>query len=417
LKTTSTIPWERLPRPDRANVGMWAIGLGHALTHAYTAALYLLLPFIARDFGLSYSQIGFALSVRQFMSTIVNLPTGIIVDTVGRRNVFLALALLGTAVPYIVISATSTYWVLVACMGLMGVASFLWHPAAITSISEMYPSKRGYGLAMHELGANVGDTLMPLLTGALLGYLTWRQVISVTVAGGVLAGLLVLRTVAHVRRQIDAVPRPATSGGYLAGLRILARNTNLMILALVSGIRSFTQHGLQSFLPLFLVNDLQVPAVLVGIYLAVVQVSGMIATPISGTLSDRIGPKRVATAGMLTTTVALIAFAALDLGSAFVGALALIGFFTYSMRPAIFRWAIGVVPREYEGTTVGTLFTVQAMFSTLMPLIGGIIADRAGLIAVFYVMGLALIVANLTMLTVPDLRRPVPAQAQGAAKG
>jgi MFS family permease len=190
-----------------------------------------------------------------------------------------------------------------------------------------------------------------------------------------------------------------------------------MILALVSGIRSFTQHGLQSFLPLFLVNDLQVPAVLVGIYLAVVQVSGMIATPISGTLSDRIGPKRVATAGMLTTTVALIAFAALDLGSAFVGALALIGFFTYSMRPAIFRWAIGVVPREYEGTTVGTLFTVQAMFSTLMPLIGGIIADRAGLIAVFYVMGLALIVANLTMLTVPDLRRPVPAQAQGAAKG
>jgi len=413
LKTISAIAWERLPRPDRANVGMWAIGLGHALTHAYTAALYLLLPFIARDLGLSYSQIGFALSVRQFMSTVVNLPAGIIVDTVGRRNIFLALALLGTALPYVVISATSTYWVLVVCMGLMGVASFLWHPAAITSISEMYPSKRGYGLAMHELGANLGDTLMPLLTGALLGYLTWRQVISVTVACGILAGLLVLRTVAHVRRQIDAVPRPATSGGYLAGLRILARNTNLMILALVSGIRSFTQHGLQSFLPLFLVNDMEVPAVLVGFYLAVVQVSGMVATPISGTLSDRIGPKRVATAGMFTTTIALIAFAALDLGSAFVGALALIGFFTYSMRPAIFRWAIGVVPREYEGTTVGTLFTVQAMFSTLMPLIGGIIADRVGLIAVFYMMGFALVVANLTMLTVPDLRQPVAMQEVG----
>lgn len=406
LKTFTAIPWERIPRPDRANAGMWAIGLGHALTHAYTAALYLLLPFIAREFGLSYSQIGFALSVRQLMSTVVNLPAGIIVDTVGRRNVFLALALLGTAVPYIVISAASTYWVLVVCMGLMGVASFLWHPAAITSISEMYPSKRGYGLAMHELGANLGDTLMPLLTGALLGFLTWRQVISVTVAVGVIAGLLVLRTVSHVRRQIAAVPRSATPGGYLAGLRMLVRNTNLMILALVSGIRSFTQHGLQSFLPLFLVNDMRVPAVLVGVYLAVVQVSGMVATPISGTLSDRIGPKRVATAGMLTTTVVLIAFAALNLGAAFVGALALVGFFTYSMRPAIFRWAIGVVPQELEGTTVGTLFTVQALFSTLMPLIGGIIADRAGLIAVFYVMAAALVIANLTMLAVPDLRRP-----------
>lgn len=402
-----------LPRPDPANAGMWAIGLGHALTHAYTAALYLLLPFLARDLSLNYSQIGFALSVRQFMSTLVNLPAGIIVDTVGRRNLFLALALLGTALPYIVISATSSYWILVVCLGLMGVASFLWHPAAITSISEMYPSKRGYGLAMHELGANLGDTLMPLLTGALLGFLTWRQVISVTVAVGVLAGLIVLRIVSNVRRHIAAAPKTAIPGGYLAGLRMLARNSNLMILALVSGIRSFTQHGLMSFLPLFLVNDMRIPAVLVGVYLAVVQVSGMIATPISGTLSDRIGPKRVATAGMLTTTVALIMFAALNLGAAFVGALALVGFFTYSMRPAIFRWAIGVVPRELEGTTVGTLFTVQALFSTLMPLIGGIVADRAGLIAVFYIMALALVVANLTMLAVPDLRRPAATQVQG----
>jgi len=112
---------------------------------------------------------------------------------------------------------------------------------------------------------------------------------------------------------------------------------------------------------------------------------------------------------MLTTSLAVAAFAAFDLGSAFVAALALVGFFVYSMRPAIFRWAIGVVPRQYEGTTVGTLFTTQALFSTLMPLIGGVIADRIGLIAVFYLIAASLIVGNFAMLAVPDLRRPAPA--------
>ncbi len=409
MKASVSLPWARMPRPDRTNAGMWAIGVGHATTHSYTAALYLLLPFIARDLGLTYSQIGLMLAVRQFMSTVVNLPAGIIVDTLGHRTAFMAFALLGMAVPYVIIGATSAFWLMVLCSALMGLASFLWHPAAITSISEMYPDRRGYGLAVHELGANLGDTVTPLMTGVLLGYLSWRQVIPVTAAGGILVGAIALQAVMRARRTVEAAAATRPRGGYLAGLRTLVRNANLMILALVSGIRSFTQQGLQSFLPLYLVNDLKVPAVLVGFYLSVVQVSGMIATPISGTLSDRIGPKRVATAGMFSTSMAVAVFAAFHLGAAFVAALALVGFFTYSMRPAIFRWAIGVVPRQYEGTTVGALFTTQALFSTMMPLLGGLIADRAGLIAVFYLIAAALIVGNLTMLAVPDLRRPAAA--------
>lgn len=170
--------------------------------------------------------------------------------------------------------------------------------------------------------------------------------ITLNVAIGLLFGILVLRVIAHARlRAPQAATRTPSPGGYLSGLRALMGNTHLMILAVVSGIRSFTQQELQTFLPLYLVHELKHPAV-VGAYLSVVQLSGMVATPIAGSLSDRIGPKRVAAVGMLTTSLALAGFAAIDLGSAFVGALALVGFFAYSMRPALFRWAIGVAPRQ-----------------------------------------------------------------------
>src|SRR5438034_10782606 len=106
---------------------MWAIGAGHAVTHAYTAALYLLLPFIAKDLGLTYSQIGFLLAVRQFMSTVVNLPAGIIVDTFGRNNMFMGISLLGMAVPNLAFRAASAFLDLALCIATLVHDSFLCH--------------------------------------------------------------------------------------------------------------------------------------------------------------------------------------------------------------------------------------------------------------------------------------------------
>ena len=399
--------WRFVPKPDRANAGMWAIAAGHAMTHAYSAAFYLLLPFLARDLGLTYSQVGLIISMRQLVSTAVNLPAGVIVDTLGRRGLLMGLSLAWAAVPYLVVGLTSSYTVILVAVSLVGIGGFLWHPAAITAISEMYPTRRGYGLALHELGANLGEALTPLAAGLLLVALNWRSVLLLIVALGLLLTLSVVGMMyrRHGWRVAPSVRSPSVRD-YAKGLGVLVRNARLLVLTLVSGVRAMTQLGLSTFLPLYLSNELHVPAPLLGLYLAVVQASGMIATPIAGTLSDRLGPKRVATAGMLTTSVVVFGFAALHLGAAFVAGLALLGFFVYSMRPAIFRWAIGMVPRQYEGAAVGLLFTSQALLPAAMPIIGGFLADRYGLLSVFYMIAGTVLVANLALLFVPDVRRP-----------
>lgn len=406
--------WRFVPRPDRSNAGMWAIAAGHAMTHAYSAAFYLLLPFVARDLGLTYSQVGLIISVRQLVSTAVNLPAGIIVDTLGRRGLLMSVSLAWAAVPYLVVGLTSSYTVILMAVGVVGIGAFLWHPAAITALSEMYPTRRGYGVALHELGANLGDTLTPLAAGLMLAALNWRSVLLVVVSAGLLLTLVLIRLMnrTHAAHTAPPLHAPAVKE-YAKGLGVLVRNGGLLVLTLVSGVRSMTQLGLSTFLPLYLSNELHVPAPLLGLYLAVVQASGMIATPISGTLSDRFGPKRVATTGMLTTSVVVFGFAALNLGAAFVVGLALLGFFVYSMRPAIFRWAIGMVPREYEGTAVGLLFTSQALLPTAMPVVGGFLGDRYGLLSIFYVIAGTVLVANLALLFVPDVRRPAGASTAG----
>jgi MFS family permease len=318
----------------------------------------------------------------------------------------MAASLLGALLPYLVVALAPTLPVMAACMAAVGAAMFLWHPAAITTLSVLYPHRRGYGLALHEVGANAGMTLAPLAAGFLVATLTWRGVLVANVALGLPLALFLLTVIARLHPGDGTVDPPArTIRSYAGNLRAVLRNPSFVVLAAVSGIRSMTQSGLSTFLPLYLVYTLGVPAPLLGVYLTVLQVSGMVATPLSGTLSDRYGPKRVATAGMLVTSLVVLAAIAVRSAAAFVAVLAPLGFFVYSMRPAIFRWALGVVPRDAEGATVGALFTAQALFSTFTPVLGGALADRYGLEAVFYFIAATVLVANVATAMVPDLRR------------
>jgi sugar phosphate permease len=120
---------------------------------------------------------------------------------------------------------------------------------------------------------------------------------------------------------------------------------------------------------------------------------------------------------MTTTSLAVVAAVLLGATPVFVLVLAVLGFFLYSMRPALFRWAIGVVPREHEGTTVGLLFTVQSLFSSLTPVAGGALADRFGLPVVFYVIAGSVLVGNLLLRLVPDLRPAPYGVRPGSAHG
>ena len=72
---------------------VWLISTGHALTHWYTATFYLLLPLIGKEFGLSYTQIGLIVTVQQIGGALSNLPSGMVVDTVGKKGYIMATAL------------------------------------------------------------------------------------------------------------------------------------------------------------------------------------------------------------------------------------------------------------------------------------------------------------------------------------
>ena len=388
--------------PRHAWKELWLITVGHGLTHWYPATFYLLLPLIGAELGLSYSQIGLIMTCQYIASAVANVPGGVLVDTVGRKGLLMAVSLFWVGFPYLLISFTHSFSMLLVCIALVGFGNSLWHPTAIPTLAQRYPQRKGLVLSLHGMGGNVGDAIAPLVIGAALALLSWRQVVVLNVAPGLVVAALILIFLGTIHLGTKRAPTERQSlRDYARGLADLLRNRSLLLLSTGSAFRTMTQTALLTFLPVYLSHDMGYSPAWVGACLFVLQAAGFAAAPVAGHLSDRMGRKHILIGSMLSSgaVLALMAFAG---GSPlFIALVAILGFFLYATRPVIQAWLLETTPKNMGGSSIGILFGAQAAGGALGPLLGGMTADRYGLLSAFYLLAGMIVVANLFVFFVP----------------
>ena len=397
---SSVVAAEAAPR--HAWRELWLISIGHGLTHWYPATFYLLLPLIGNELGLSYSQIGLIITCQYLASAVANVPGGVLVDTVGRKGLLMAISLFWVGFPYLLISFTHSYAMLLVCVALVGFGNSLWHPTAIPTLGNRYPDRKGLVLSVHGMGGNVGDAIAPVVIGAALAVFSWREVVVLNVAPGLVVALLMFTMLGTIRLGAKKAHGEGQSlAQYVASLGGLLRNRALSLLCISSCFRSMTQTALLTFLPVYLANDMGYSPAIVGACLFALQAAGFAAAPVAGHLSDRMGRKQIVIASMLTTAVVLAAMAFAGHSPIFIGLIAVLGFFMYATRPVIQAWLLETTPRHMGGSSIGVLFGAQAIGAALGPLAAGLVADSHGLLAAFYFLAATIVIANVFVFWMP----------------
>jgi len=250
----------------------------------------------------------------------------------------------------------------------------------------------------------------------LLVWITWRSILIGSSIPGLGMALLIWWLLATPLSELVHPPGEDGSGNqpmekkrlsigeYFRGFGRLLINPSIFLLSMISGIRSLTQNGLSTFLPSYFMNLLQLSPWLSGVYMTIIQVAGIIAAPVSGHFSDRHGRKRVVTAALFSTSLAIFLLAFLNIPWLFIFFLGGMGFFLYALSPVLIAWTMEVAPQELGGSAIAIQFTFQSVLSALAPVLGGWIADHWGLMYTFYFLAAGLLLSNLL---VAFLKEPV----------
>jgi sugar phosphate permease len=205
-------------------------------------------------------------------------------------------------------------------------------------------------------------------------------------------------------RSADAKPK-RSFGQVLRDFRTLLANRTLIYLCASSIFRSMTHGGLMTFLPIYLARELGYSPIWIGACMAALQTAGFIAAPVSGHLSDTMGRRQIVMSSMAVTAVIILFMAIAGQSTAFIFFIGFLGFFFFSIRAVLQAWLLDATPPNMGGSSIGVLFAIQSLGSSIGPIVCGLIADRYGLQTTFYFLVGTIIVANLFIFFTPPLEK------------
>ena len=378
---------------------------GHAVFHWFSQSFFVMLPEVVATFGLNGLQVGAIAAVREVVSGIIALPGGVVTDMVRRHwGVVLAICMGLFGLGWLIMAIAPVYTVLLVGMAVVAAAASMWHLPAAAALSRRFVDRRGSALSLHGVGGNIGDVLGPALTGVLLLTLSWRGVLSIYAAVPLLLVFLVYWAFRDIGRTGSQDEQPSGFRDQMTNTRLaFQEHPRLWGIMAVAGRRGMASVAFLPFLALYLGLDeeLGLGNAALGLHIALLVGVGVVATPVVGYISDRLGRKLV----LIPEMIALCALSALLVpfgeGIGLIVILALMGLFFFSDQPILTAAALDTVGQGVAASALGVFSFSRFALGAASPIIAGELFDSIGIESTFYYISGIYLLATLVLVVVP----------------
>jgi FSR family fosmidomycin resistance protein-like MFS transporter len=398
-------------RRDATVIGL--VGLAHGISHFSQLLLPPLFPWLKDAFQVSYTQLGFLLTIFFVVSCIVQTLSGFWVDRYGPRPIlFSGLGLLGVAA--LGYASSQSYWMLAAWAVVAGIGNGVFHPVDYTMINRRVAKERlGHAYSVHGITGSMGWALAPVLLVPITLAYSWR--VALAVAAGLAFAVLALLWLWRGELKVDPLPEPehgqAAPEHSLAFLKIPAVWMCFAFFFFYAGALSIVQ----TFAPQAARELHAVPAHLVAICLTVYMVcaaGGMLAGGFLASDPDR-AERIVGVAFGLAALVALaIGFTQLP-ASAVPVLFGAMGFVSGMAGPSRDLLVKRSAPDNATGRVYGVVYSGLDIGQAVVPLVIGTLMDHGAFSSVWLALALLQGVLIVSAFNVRRVRRTVlvPASA------
>ena len=358
------------------------LSIGHGIKHFGQGALTVIGPLLKASMGLSEVSYALIFSSMNVSSGLSNIPAGILSDMYRKKIAwFLAISMFTISIGYLLIGITKIYILIIIGVILIGFGTSFWHAPAFGTLAARYPERKGFALSMHLTGAQIGNTIGPPIIGGLISGVTlgsvikfsgfgWENVAIMIVIPMIITGVLVLT-------MFKSAGSESTSNWsfeeYWDRTKTLLADKIILGLIVLGAMRASIHTSFQLWLAVYLKEELDYSAWVIGWHIALITAAGIISTPIMGILSDRFGRKPVIQISMTLMAIYLFLFLIFDEGLGLVILIGLLGMFFFSVMPIVTAATMDRVPKGSEGSGTALNFIGMSLIGFMAPVISGII--------------------------------------------
>ena len=330
-----------------------AIASGHFMHDVYSAFLAPLLPTIQSGMGLSYTQAG-SLAIFSQIPSLLNPFIGYMADRVSVRY-FVILAPAITATLFSSIGLVSSYAALALLLFTAGLSIAAFHAPAPAMVAKVSGSRVGTGMSIFMAAGEFARAVGPLFVAAGVVWFGTEGIWRLAIFGWLMSLFLYFRL-----RKVPATPRGQGQAS-LAEFWPQARRVFPPLIWLLSG-RIFMMAALTTYLPIFMSDEREGGLWLAAASLTILEAAGVAGALLSGTLSDRLGRKRVLLLLLIAGPLLMLAFVYSPVWLAFP-LLLLLGLAAISPQPVLLATVQDQFPNNRalgNGTYLALNFLIRA---------------------------------------------------------
>jgi len=353
------------------------------------------LPLFIRSLGVPVSTLGFIAAASTVVGIVVSLPAGILSDLIGRRRVILIAAVVFATAPFLYL-LISEPWQLVLVRIYHGLATAILGPVAMAAVADTFEKGRGERMAWYSSATMIGRFIAPFIGGLLIFGDDFRWVYLADGFAGVMALLAAIRLPLATATSGSAWQTfKRQRGNYKQEIVFMFRHPGILATSGIEAVQYFAFGCLETFLPVYLNEELGYSAWEIGILFTVQILTAALTKPVMGRLSDRYGRVPLISAGLALGGITLAVFILSSNYLVFAVLIALFGLGLATVTASTSCLVADLSRSQGRGGALGILSSIMDIGHSSGPMVAGVLIAAYSYRFTFGVVGAALVVISL----------------------
>ena len=351
----------------------------------------VLLVQITDELHMSDFQAGLALSGIWFFYGILQFPSGVFADALGRKKI-IVFSLIGFSVASILTGFSNSFLIAGITFCLIGMASGLLPSPSFTLIAELFGSKKGKALGIHSSIGSISG-FIPIILPIIAVLFGWRNIFFLW---GIIGFILAYSILIFADESLKN-PEHISYTTRLKEMFKSISNRDILFMFFVNVAISIVWMGVLSWFPSYIQQEKGFGPEIAGVLFSIVLSGGLILKPVIGHISDKTNRWMILTILIFITSLSVFL---LPISSSLP--LLIIVSILFSQTAAFYpvrtSYLMDIWPSSTAAANLGVFRSMIILIGSPISTIMGWARENYGFDIVIYILAFSLLLTGLIML-------------------